>query len=444
MGGESSEKRRMLDTAVCPHCWTSFPPEDALWIAESPSLVGDLKLGESERERFLPTEYDDRGFAVDAKGYPCRELACPHCHLPLPAAALESPTLFMSIVGAPASGKSYYLASSTWFLRKILPKRFKIDLTDADPQLNRRLQDYESAQFLSESDRLVELEKTPEQGDLYNSVQYDDQVVIYPQPFMFLASPSREHPNYAKASKLSKTICLYDNAGESYLPTRDSDSASTPVTRHLGKSECVFFLFDPTQDPRFRANLSAYADAKNAPESDQARRRSSTRQESVFTETVRRIRASRRMYSTERFEDLLVVVVTKLDEWMELIPSNEFRKDPISRAVYHGNEYSYLRLDKIRSISARVRSLLMRHTPEFVSAAESFASEVVYIPVSATGRPASRDPQTGRTGFRSSEIKPIWVVAPMLYALSKLTQGQVPAHTKEFGKPASRASDADE
>ena len=40
-------KRRLLKTVVCPHCWTSFPPEDVLWIAESPGLVGDMKLGET-------------------------------------------------------------------------------------------------------------------------------------------------------------------------------------------------------------------------------------------------------------------------------------------------------------------------------------------------------------------------------------------------------------
>lgn len=433
MSDNSTPKRHALDKIVCPHCWTTFPPEDVLWIAESPSLIGDFKLGESERERFLPTEYDARGFAIDSQGAVCREYACPHCHLPIPAVAMEAPTIFMSIAGAPASGKSYYLASSTWFLRKLLPKKFKLDFSDADSQFNRHIQEYEAQQFLSGSDRLVELEKTAEQGDLYNSVQYDDQVVVYPQPFMFLLSPAREHPNRDKSRRLSRAICLYDNAGESYLPTRGADSWSRPFTRHLGESECVFFLFDPTQDARFREALGergVSADAFAA--SDQARR-SPLRQEAVFNETVRRIRSARGLAMSDRFDKLLIVIVTKLDAWIDLMPSKEFRKDPVSGAVYQGNQYSYLRLDRVKMISERVRSILARRTPEFVSAAESFAENVVYIPVSATGCAPKVDRATGKTGFRACDVKPIWIVTPMLYALSQLTQGVVPAHSKSIG-----------
>lgn len=424
-------KRTLLDSIVCPHCWTTFPLEDALWIAESPALHGDMKLGEMERERFLPTEYDAQGFAVDAKGFPCREQACPHCHLPIPSAAFEAPTIFMSIVGAPASGKSYYLASSTWFLRKIFPKKFSLEFTDADPRMNQRLQEYETQQFLAEDDRLVKLEKTAEQGDLYNSVQFDDQVVTYPQPFIFRLAPGFEHPNRKKIERLTKTICLYDNAGESYLPTKNSDSASNPVTRHLGKSDCVLFLFDPTQDARFRDAIEKQCEGrKPVAATFDAQRRSLVRQESIFAEATIRIRAARRMRSTDRFDRPLIVVVTKLDEWKDLIPSNEFRKSPISGAIYQGQEYCYLRLDKIQMISARVRSLLMRYTPEFVSAVENFAEEVVYIPVSAMGKSPEIDAKTHNVGFRAKDVEPIWIETPMLYALSKITQGIIPAHEK--------------
>ncbi|MBQ4081576.1 MAG: hypothetical protein II596_12940 [Thermoguttaceae bacterium] len=433
-------KRRLLKTVVCPHCWTSFPPEDVLWIAESPALVGDMKLGETEHERFLPTEFDLRGFALDANGYSCREFACPHCHLHIPAASLEASTIFMSIVGAPSSGKSYYLASSTWRLRKILPKKFKVDFTDAEPEMNRRLQEYESLQFLSEEDRIVRIDKTEEQGDLYNSVQYDDQTVVYPQPFIFLASPARDHPNRSKASSLSKTVCLYDNAGESYLPTRDSDSSSSPVTRHLGRCGCLFFLFDPTQDARFRAACRVVSNDPQLDEGDRNDefRRSPIRQEAVFSEMTRRIRATRGMYMNDRFKEPLVVVVTKLDVWQNLLPSNEFRKDPVSTAYYEGTVYSYLRVDRVKAVSERLRSLLMKRTPDFVSSAESFAEEVIYIPVSATGVSPEIDPTTGRSGFRVKNINPIWVDVPMLYALSRLTNGVVPAHSADVGTAIDR------
>ncbi len=431
---QSSGKRRLIPSVVCPHCWISWAPEDVLWIAESPNLVGDQKLGDEARERFLPTEYDINGFAIDPEGMTCRDFACPKCHLKIPASFLETKSIFLSIVGAPSSGKSYYLASSTWYLRKILPRFFKVNFSDSDPEMNRRLQEYESEQFLDEDDKLVKLEKTEVQGDLYDAVRYDDQEVVYPQPFIFLVSPSNDHPNRDKAAALSRSICLYDNAGESYLPTRDADSASSPVTRHLGRSECVLFLFDPTQDGRFRA---ACREVSNDPQLENASsdefRKSPLRQEVVFAEMMKRIRASRGMFTNDRFKQPLVVVVTKLDVWRDLMPSNEFKRDPVYSACYNGLEYSYLRTDRIQTVSQRVRALLLERTPEFVSAAESFAEEVVYIPVSATGGAPEVDPQTKRWGFRAKNIKPIWIVVPMLYAMARLTEGVIPAHSASVG-----------
>jgi len=390
-----SKKRRLLKEIVCPHCWTTFPTEDALWISEAPSLMGDVKLGEMEHSRFLPTIYDAQGFAVDSQGYKCKDLACPHCHLKLPTVLLEAPTVFISIVGAPASGKSYYLASSTWYLRKILPRRFNVNYADADPEMNRRLQEYESLQFLSETNQIVSIEKTEEQGDLYNSVQIDASLVSFPQPFLFQVSPTPNHPNIGKIERLSRTVCLYDNAGESYLPTRDSDSSSLPVTRHLARSDCVLFLFDPTQDVRFQTK----SNDENA--RDVAFRRSPVRQEAVFAEMVRRVRSYRHMNSTERFDKPLIVVVTKFDEWNDLTPTNDLMKDPVSTATYQGNEYSFLRTDRVQKISARTRNVLARRTPEFVAAVDSFAKETYFIPVSATGISPTVDPKTNRLGFRS-------------------------------------------
>ena len=153
---------------------------------------------------------------------------------------------------------------------------------------------------------------------------------------------------------------------------------------------------------------------------------------------TRRIRATRGMYMNDRFKEPLVVVVTKLDVWQNLLPSNEFRKDPVSTAYYEGTVYSYLRVDRVKAVSERLRSLLMKRTPDFVSSAESFAEEVIYIPVSATGVSPEIDPTTGRSGFRVKNINPIWVDVPMLYALSRLTNGVVPAHSADVGTAIDR------
>ena len=101
------------------------------------------------------------------------------------------------------------------------------------------------------------------------------------------------------------------------------------------------------------------------------------------------------------------------------------------RASYNGQEYWRLQADRVMLVSSRVRGMLMKRAPEFVSAAENFAKEVVYIPVSATGVSPQIDPVTHRRGFRSKDVKPVWIATPMLYALSRLTQGLVPARSGE-------------
>ena len=86
-------------------------------------------------------------------------------------------------------------------------------------------------------------------------------------------------------------------------------------------------------------------------------------------------------------------------------------------------------LEGIEGVSRLVRDLLWKISPEIVAAAEGFASQVLYVPVSATGRGPEIDPDSGAVGFRAKDMKPIWAEVPMLYALSRWTQGLVP-HVK--------------
>lgn len=428
MAKYQSNRRRLLKEVVCPHCWATFEPEDVLWIAEDPTLVGDDRLGESERIRFLPTEYDEFGTPVDARGATCRDMACPRCHLKIPAPALDSPPVFMSIVGAPACGKSYYLASSTWSLRRTLPSRFQIAFTDADPAMNHRIRQYESLQYEDGGRGLVRIDKTQEQGDLYDAVRIGEQTVVLPQPFVFLAAKANEPSGDDPDSKsYSRMICLYDNAGESYLPS--NDLSSSPVTRHLLQSKCVFFLYDPTQDAQFRREyVRRYHDAtlfdSSAKTTDAG---IVVSQEAIFVETARRIRSLRHMTTNDRFNDLLVVIVPKADVWARLSPNLAalLVKNPYSRRS--GSELYGLRIDKVETASRETRELLSRLTPAFISTVESFAKDVVYIPVSATGVPPSVDAETNASGFRVEDMKPVWATAPMLYALSRLAPDLVPA-----------------
>lgn len=412
----------LRNRVTCPHCWSEFPPEQALWIAQHPDLVGDPRLGADQPQRFLPTRFNVQGAAIDARGFACHGLACPKCHLGVPRPLFEMQPMFISILGSPASGKSYFLAAMSWRLRQTLPKHFAVGFNDADPALNNRLQEYESLQFLNPNqEALVAIEKTETQGDLYDMVLFGDQAVSYPRPFIFSMMPLQGHPNH-DAGKAARAICLYDNAGESFLP--GEDSATNPVTRHLALSRVLMFLFDPTQDMRYRRLCSGKtADPQMMERTERLQRERAVRQEAILSEAAARVRRYAGLGQSQKHQRPLIVVVTKFDSWKHLLAGATL---PAVRIANLAGTQSAVNLEGVEEVSKLVRALLWKVSPEIVSAAESFAANVIYIPVSATGRGPEIDPQTGALGFRAKDMRPIWVEVPMLYSLARWTQGLVP------------------
>lgn len=65
---------------TCPACHASFPPEDALFIAQHPDLPQDLLLGPGHAYRFRPSRFVPEGAAVDPLGETSIDTACPSCH----------------------------------------------------------------------------------------------------------------------------------------------------------------------------------------------------------------------------------------------------------------------------------------------------------------------------------------------------------------------------
>ena len=423
--------RGILQRITCPHCWEQFAPEKLLWISEHSDLLGDQRLGPDQQIRFLPTRFSVSGEALDAKGFVCHQLACPQCHLSIPRSLLEMEPLFLSIFGAPASGKSYYLAAMTWELRRILPLQFHVSFSDADPVMNRSLNDYEESLFSgSSTDNLVPLasliRKTEEQGDLYDTVSYGNQTVSYPRPFLFSAQPQPEHPNGDQGAKLSRTVCLYDNAGESFQPGKDS--AAAPVTRHMAHSRVLFFVFDPTQDSRFQRRMTAEGCAL-------ATSTRTMRQEPILQEAASRIRRYAGLRQSEKHSRPLVVILTKFDAWYRLL-GGQVADDPW-RQVRQSNadgssQFTISALDTnlIEQQSQAARQILLTTTPEIVTAAEGFAREVIYVPVSAVGWNVEVDSRTGQPAIRPAEAAPYWVTTPFLYGLARSAQGLIPTKSK--------------
>lgn len=387
-------------------------------------MLGDAKLGFEYAQRFLPSRFSAEGDAIDESGYRSTRMACPNCHLEVPRQLYQLPSIFFSILGAPACGKSYFLASMTWKLRQTLPRRFAVSLNDADASINARLHDYEELQFLNPNpDEPVALAKTEEQGDLYDVVNMGDHSVTLPRPFMFNLQPLAKHPLYEQARKVSRVMCLYDNAGESFLP--GADKTTSPVTRHLALSRCLFFCFDPTQDPRFRRACEGRSDdPQMKPRAERLEREASVRQDTILIEAIQRVRRHAGLREDELHQRPVVMVVTKWDSWQALLPKVS-RDEPYVKI--RGQKVRALDTKRIKAVSAQVENLLSQLCPEVVAAAEGFAEDLTFIPVSATGRSPEVDPKTGTLGIRPRDMDPYWVEAPMMHALHRAAPGLVGA-----------------
>jgi hypothetical protein len=405
------------ETCTCPHCWTVFPYEDVLYVARHPELSGDPYLGPDAPSRFKPTRFTAEGQAIDPGGYPCLEMACPNCHLEVPKSLTEFRSLFFSIVGMSESGKSFFLTSLVWQLRKTMAEQFLMGFTDLEMSLNQKLHSYEETLFFArDPNARVGIPKTEQQGDLYNAIMLDGVQTRLPKPFLFTIKPLRHHPEANNAAKLSRTLVLYDNAGEHF--NSGQDTAGEPGTMHMARADCLFFLFDPTQDPRFRAKIIEGLDAAEVAAADpQLDPTSRIRmQANCFSEAARRVRAHTALPGGSKHRRQVVVVVNKFDLWRHLLKM-EIDPEPFVRD--RRQPVSGLSMGHVEDVSFSVRALLLELCPEVVGSIEDFALNVTYIPVSTIGHSPTRGPGGGLL-VQPSKIKPIWVTVPFLYAFARL------------------------
>ncbi len=406
----------LLPRATCPHCWHLFEPHDVLWISSHPGLRGDTRLSGDAYRRFLPSRFTVKGGALDENGTECTQLACPNCHLHVPRLCLELKPWFASIFGAQATGKSYLLASMTHALRRRLPAGFNVGFTDSDANANQYLVGFEQKLFYNPTpEDYISLNnlivKTLETGvDAYDVAKFGNEFMDFPRPYMFTIRPQAGHPLANDPDPVSSMLCLYDNAGESFEPGRDS--AIKPVTRHLVESSLLMFLFDPTQHQPLRRKMTA---GKAEIASDRPQK-GDARQDQILIEVGNRIRRFRGMRDTDKDERPLVVIVTKQDLWESLVP--EFRtQSPMVASTRSGS--SALNLDRVEELSKGIRRLLLEYAPEVISAAESLAKTVMYIGVSALGTTPVRHPEhPDRWAVRPIDVQPIGVEIPILYGLN--------------------------
>ena len=405
---------------TCPQCWQNFSPDETHWVAAHPDLMGDPMVP-NEPQRFLPSRFNVNGLAIDVRGGVCEHLACPHCHLHLPRVFLEMAPLFVSIFGSPFCGKSNYLAAMTWQLKTSLRSTFCLDFANKNPQHNQFLAENHVKLFNNpRPNELVQIDKTQQAGELYQPILKKGQRILLPRPLVFSVSPDKGHPAYAAdkpRNPLSRALCLYDNAGEQFLP--GGESSSQPC-KHLAVSKVRLFLFDPTQHPRIR--LACEGKSADPQFKQQTHLHP---QDQILAEAANRIRSSSepRLSQSEKIPGHLVVIVSKFDAIQALSRRKKLMETPLTRKVHGGS--SVLDLAALQGVSDEIKALLSEVAGEVVNEAESSYQDVIYIPVTAFGR----SPEHVNNGFsiRPRDVQSHWTEVPLLYALHKSAAKLVPA-----------------
>src|SRR5258708_29796418 len=112
-------------------------------------------------------------------------------------------------------------------------------------------------------------------------------------------------------------------------------------------------------------------------------REGSGRQETILLEAAERVRRYTGLSTRAKHSHPLILGVTKYDCWSGLLDKKRL-ESPWTPSSKPG--LCSMQLDVVEQMSRRVRDLLCRIAPEIVSAAESFAEQVLYVPVTSTVR----------------------------------------------------------
>ena len=389
---------------TCPTCWLKFDRGDVMHVAVHDSLFGDPLLGEEQMKRFHAARFNDRGQALDDYGIPCTEIACPHCRRTLPPGFFDEPHKIFSIVGAPQSGKSYYLTVLIKLLQTTLFREFGVVFRDADPTGNAPINEMKSHLFSAQNSAQAFLTKTQLEGSMYERLPRYDRMVTLPKPFIYSLSG-------AESDDENCSVVFYDNAGEHFQPGQDS--SNSPGAQHIASSDAIFFLFDPTINPDFRRSI-------NDSDDPQFKSQVSDQQDIILAETEVRIKKLLGLGRREKVQTPLAIIIGKCDSWINKIGSDNL-KNPIVDGT--------LDMGAVESNSKLVRGLMEEHCPYVVANAERISSEVCYFAASAFGHtPVTFEDDKGvtRIGPDPQKINPMYVEIPTLWALSRVQPGLVP------------------
>jgi hypothetical protein len=409
---------------MCPHCWHTFDPRKALYIENKPDgkQKGDPVVGKAATiQARLPPEAvlidNATGQAKDPDGYELFERACPSCHLQVPNDLLDKRPIIMSMAGAPASGKSYFITVMLHTLRRQLAAGFHLAFNYADSHHVQNFIAHEDALFHKKRGEEVFLDRTVAQGNQVSvQVTIQGTATELPRAFLFSmqATPSNVESE-AVQEALHQNFALYDNAGELFK-LRGPDDPALRTTGHLRYCDIVFFVFDPLQDQDFR---HALRDLTDDPQVEYFENEGRNRpQDEILQAVANQMKRLRGLSGTKKIDVPLIVVVQKHDAWKGLLPAH-VKFDDSSISMFEDAGTCGVDYPELNRISLHMREFLNGISPTFVATAEAAFGTVRYFPVSASGCSPTLNDSTAQQVFRAGEIKPWRVTDPMLWILQR-------------------------
>ena len=396
----------------CPICWLHFEGKNIKHISSHEELIGDPVLGDAYQRRFVPQKWDTNGIALDDFGITSPDTACPHCHERLPAGFGEFKQYIYSIVGAPSSGKSYYLAVLLKQLKRFLFHKFEISFMDQDPEYNIQINEVIQTLFSARSAVEGRIIKTDMRGGNYKSVIRNGREVDLPKPSIFSISQTN-------VENTDSSIVFYDNAGEHFLPSHSG--AEEFQILHVAKASSLFFLYDPLVNIDIRHSLSKV-------ESDQLKRTSDLDQQaSILSQMNVKISRVLGKATFEKLETPLAILVGKCDVAFPCARDWKKIQNPI------GSD-NLLHHSVIDANSKIIRDFLNDFAPDIVATAEKISREIKYFPISSFGhKPKEYKFYDQQENIEVTDvapdpvrIDPYMIEIPTLWALSKTIPDLIP------------------
>jgi hypothetical protein len=283
-----------------------------------------------------------------------------------------------------------------------------LDFLDADPTLNDLTLELESSLFRSSTpDRPTMIAKTDLSGRLYRSFHLGDSQWIAPKPQLFVIA----------RNGVRQLLCLYDNAGEHFLPGRES--AHEPVTRHLAASRALVFVVDPTQDQRVIDRLGG----RDAVRAQGGAGSAEQRQDLVLIEAANRVRRLRAMSAFDPLPFRIVLALAKADIWGHLT-------DPEVRADFAGvsakTSVTVPTMGVLDGVHKATEGFLAACMPELLATTRALDPKFRIVPFSGLGKAPARSESDSGLTIRPRDVRPVWPAAPIVVALSEANPRMFP------------------